>query len=106
MEFPHDAKRAGVERFGQLPCRVFVKHKLHLPGIGVVVESECQEHMTFTRRTGGLDRDFAQVQKVEQSTGVLARLHFIRHDFDIASAQGGDATTKRSSTDGPLFGVQ
>ena len=65
MEFPHDAKRAGTERFGELLCRAFGKHELHLPRIGVVVESECQEHMTFTRRTGGLDRDFSLVQRVK-----------------------------------------
>ena len=106
MEFPHDAKRAGAERFGELFCRVFGKHQLHLSGIGVVVESECQEHMTFTRRTGGLDRDFALVLKVKQSTAVVASLHFIRHDSVIASAQGGNPTTKRSSPDDPLFAVQ
>ncbi len=39
--------------------------------------------MTFAHRTGRLDRDFAPIQEVEQSIGVIADLYFMRHGFSL-----------------------
>jgi hypothetical protein len=35
--------------------------------------------MPLSRRTGGLDRDFAMVQKMKQSTVVIADRQFMEH---------------------------